>query len=108
MKLILLVALLVVIGLGAQRVEAQVYDPYYGYYAPYPDAIPYQVPSQEAYPYYTLEALHYRVYVPYYQSYPIYPYYQPCCIAAPLIVTPAPTVIIPRPIIGGPRVGRRR
>ena len=105
MKSILLLAVLVIIGIGAQRVEAQIYDPYYGYYPPYPGAIQYQVPSEDVYPYYTLEALHYRVYVPYYQSYPYYPYYQPCCVAGPVIVAPAPTVIIPRPI---PRVVRRR
>lgn len=99
------VIFLVVLGLGAQRVQAQVYyDPYYNSYLDTPQ---YPAPVQDSYPYYQLEALHYRVYVPYFQSYPIYPYYQPCCIAGPLIVAP-PTVIIPRPVIGGPRVVRRR
>lgn len=106
MKMALLtVALLVIIGLGVRRVEAQAYyDPYY--YAPYPDGA--QYPVQEAYPYYQLEALHYQIYVPYLQWHPAYPFYQPCCIAAPVVVAPAPVRGRPGPAVVSPRVIRRR
>jgi hypothetical protein len=103
-----ILALLVVLGLGAYPVEAQVYSPYYApypYYAPSQDVIPYPAPAQEAYPYYQLEALHYQVYVPY--LYAGYPFYQPCCIGT--IIVPPAAVIAPRPpVVIAPRVMRRR
>jgi hypothetical protein len=97
---------LAVLGLGAARVEAQAYyDPYY---APYPYGTPYQLPVQEAYPYSQLEALHYQLYVPYHQAYPVYPFYQPCCIAGPVIIAPAPVVVRSRPVVVNRPAVRRR
>lgn len=107
MKAVLsITVLLVVLGLGAGRLQAQAY--YESYYTSYPYSTPYQLPVQEPYPYSQLEALHYQLYVPYHQGYPVYPYYQPCCIAGPVIITPAPVVIRSRPVVVNPPAMRRR
>jgi hypothetical protein len=46
--------------------------------------------------------------VPYLQWHPAYPFYQPCCIAAPVVVAPAPVRGRPGPAVVSPRVIRRR
>ena len=101
-----ILVLLVILAVGAHRVEAQAI--YQSYYAPYAYGTPYPVPVQEAYPYAQLEAVHYQLYVPYHQGYPVYPFYQPCCITGPVIIPPAPVVVRSRPVVVSSPAMRRR
>lgn len=93
------IALMGLLVLGSRDVNAQIYGSYG--YPPY-WGVPYQpYPYPQNYdPYYDLHVMHYQLY---FQQYPGYPYYQPCCFAGigPLwsapVVTPPPVIIAPRP-----------
>ena len=103
-------ALLTVTLLGllflVHDVHAQAYGPYY---VPYDDATLYQQTVQQNNPYYELEVIHYQLYLPQHQPYPIYQLYQPCCFVGGVVVPGSLTVISPWPgVIFSPRVMRRR
>jgi hypothetical protein len=106
MKIALLtVALLGILGLGTHDVQAQ-YGPYY---SPYEDGIQYQPPVQQSNPYYLLEVIHYQLYLPYHQPYPVYQLYQSCCIAGAVVIPRVRTLINPSPrVIISPRATRRK
>jgi len=99
-KSLLPVTLLALLVLGARGLQAQAYGPYY--YDPYWGQIQYQQYLQQYDPYYELHVMHYQLYLPSHQPYPIY---QPCCYAWGVIiprwsapVSPLPqAVIAPRP-----------
>ena len=87
-------------------VHAQVYGPYY---LLYDDATLYQQTVQQNNPYYELEVMHYQLYLPHHQPYPIYQLYQPCCFFGGVVVPGSLTVVSPWPRLSfSPRVMRRR
>jgi hypothetical protein len=88
MKMALLAAtLLGLLVLGIQEVQAQAYVPYGVYW----DGSQY-VYAQQNDPYYELHVLHYQLYLPQYQPYPIY---QPCCFIGSFIIPGAPALTSP-------------
>ena len=104
MKATLLTVTLLGLLVLVHDVHAQAYGPY-----PYDDATLYPQTLQQNYPYYELEVMHYQLYLPRHQPYPIYPLYQPCCFVGGIVVPGSLTVVTPWPrLIFSPRVMRRR
>jgi hypothetical protein len=66
----LIVMFLCLFVLGTHNAQAQVYAP--GYYDPYWGGTPFY--PQQYYPYAELDAMHYRLNLPRFQTYQIYPY----------------------------------
>ena len=91
--------------LGARDLSAQAYP--YPYY--YWDGFQYQQYSPQEYdPYYELHVLHYQLYLPQYQPFPIYqPLYQPCCFTGGLVISRPAAPVRPLPQARA-RVTRRR
>src|ERR671922_1122018 len=83
--------LLGLLVLGTRDAQAQAYGPYY--YGPYWDGSQYQQYVQRN-PYYDLEVMHYQLYLPQHQPYPIY---QPCCFLGGVIIPWWSTPISPLP-----------
>ena len=80
--------------LGASESRAQSYP--YSYYW---DGTQYQQYwPQESDPYYELHVMHYQLYRPQYQPFPIYPpFYQPCCFVGGLVIS-RPPALVSRPL----------
>lgn len=106
MKSAFLVVFLVgLLLLGVSDLGAQTYS--YPYY--YWDGFQYQQYSPQDYdPYYELHVLHYQLYRPQYQAFPLYPpYYQPCCFVGGLAISRPRVLVTPLPQARVPVMRRR-
>jgi hypothetical protein len=101
----LTVVLSALIFLVVSDLPAQTYP--YPYY--YWDGYQYQQYSPQDYdPYYELHVLHYQLYRPQYQAFPLYPpYYQPCCFVGGLVISRPPALMRPEPQVRVPTMRRR-
>jgi hypothetical protein len=94
-KSTLAMTLLVLLVLGSRELWAQAYGSYY--YGPYWNGLLYQqyYPYD---PYYELHVMHYQLYLPSHQTYPIY---YPCCYAWGVAIPrwSTPVVVLPQPVI---------
>src|SRR5262245_57053475 len=88
---LLTVTLLVLLVSATHEVQAQGYGPY-GDWGGYQ----FQQYALQNDPYAQLHILHYQLYLPN-QSYPVFPFFQPCCFAGGVFVPGSVAVIRPRP-----------